>query len=68
MIHDTWVPAAALCNEEVMVMTQNELARLVEMSEARAYRSLVTSLPDDVSARYGFRANPMGEAVAVMAD
>lgn len=49
-------------------MTEFELAQLVEMSEARAYLSLITSAPEDVSETYGFRAKRVGTAVAVMAD
>ena len=52
----------------MIAMTEFELAQLVEMSEARAYLSLITSAPEDVSETYGFRAHRVGTAVAVMAD
>lgn len=50
--------AANINNPTEVAMTELELAQLVEMSEARAYRSLITSAPKDVSDIMGFGGNP----------
>jgi GNAT superfamily N-acetyltransferase len=49
-------------------MTEADLARLVELSEARAYASLVAAAPPAVAEQYGFRVATIGCAVAIMAD
>jgi GNAT superfamily N-acetyltransferase len=49
-------------------MTEVELAHLVELSEARAYFSLMSAAPPDFAECYGFKAKTMGSAVLVMAE
>lgn len=63
-----WLANGKVHQNLMTELTGSELARLVELSEARAYRSLMTSCSAEISQRYGFRAVDFGSAVAVMAD
>jgi GNAT superfamily N-acetyltransferase len=49
-------------------MTETDVARLVELSEARAYASFVAAAPPAVAQKYGFRVATIGCTVAIMAD
>jgi hypothetical protein len=49
-------------------MTDADLARLVELSEARAYFSLLSAAEPAVAERCGFRATTIGSAVVIVAD
>ena len=49
-------------------MTANDLAQLVEFSEANAYTSLIGSVGEDEASRLGFRVVNVGTGVAVIAD
>lgn len=48
-------------------MTESDVARLVELSEARAYARLVTGAPRDLSDRYGLAVHRQGSAHAFVA-
>lgn len=49
-------------------MNEEELARLVEFSEARAYLSFMSAAPADLASRHGFRATRVGSTVLLMAE
>jgi GNAT superfamily N-acetyltransferase len=49
-------------------MSDIEIARIVELSEARAYSRLVQSGTQALARRYGFRAQSIGSTAVIMAD
>ncbi len=51
-----------------MTTLDHEIARIIERSEAAAYRSFIQAGGIEISQRFGFRAVASGSAIAVMAD
>jgi GNAT superfamily N-acetyltransferase len=49
-------------------MNESEIARIVELSEARAYSRLVQSGSQAFAAQHGFRTESIGSAAVIMAD